>query len=67
MIFDENVPLFSLSIFRVNIDNDLIESGIFFHKLNLEARFYYVLWFCELLMKPGHARARVPSSTAAAT
>ena len=29
VIFDEDVTLFSLSIFRVNIDNDLIESGIF--------------------------------------
>ena len=57
-------------LFRVTIDNHLMEKSLgFLYELNLDTRFYYVLWSCELLIKPGHARAKEPSSstTTAAT
>ena len=65
-----DVGILSVYLFRVNIDNHLVQNMLraILCKLNLEARFYYILQFCELLMKPGHARTRAPSSsTAAAT
>ena len=57
--FDENHAIYRHYLLYVNIDNSLVENfRFFFHKLNLEARFYYVPRFCELLMKLGHARAK---------